>query len=149
MNIAGCQESDKGSLWKMLHAYLTEVDGDLLPTDKNIRYFADLAIQGAAVGDPCLIAYVEGVPVGFHISRGLPDVLDTKLKICHGYGTYVIPTFRGRGIARALRELAFETAVVAGYERLEGIAFSKEAMLSTLTHGSKPIGVLIVRDKET
>lgn len=151
MIIFPCTVDRKPALCDLLYLYLAEVQangGDLLSTHRNVEYFAAMAMEGGCVGDPCIMGYINDVAVGFHISRGLPDVLDTTHRICHGYGTYVLPTYRKLGLSKELRNHAFEIALVAGYTRLEGIAFGVQAAMSTFSLGSKPIGIVVVKDKE-
>jgi GNAT superfamily N-acetyltransferase len=95
--------------------------GDVLDSERNIECYLRLGLAGAERKDPCLIALLNSLYVGFVYWIGIPNAqLDTRWKTIQALGTYTLPEFRGQGIANRLRLLARGLAKVQGYERIFG-----------------------------
>lgn len=114
------------NLWR---EYLTELHvkygGEILPTERTLTFFADLflGLQGGERG-VCLLAEDEGVPVGVLLWGSLQQPpVDTALgRTAQGWGTYVVPEARAKGISSRLRETARKILAEMGFEHVLGAA---------------------------
>jgi GNAT superfamily N-acetyltransferase len=126
---------DGEQLYPLIRAYLEETKGgSFLPTQQNGCAFLMLALDGAHEGDPCLVAEVDGKLVGYTIVRGVPLMgFETLEHPCRGYGTYVLPEFRQKGLEKGVAMQLFEAAIVIaqsrGYTSYQMIATFKESSL--------------------
>lgn len=94
--------------------------GDLLATPRNVDTYLQLGLHGAAAGDPCLVAVVDGRPVAYVMWIGVPDVVDSRYRSLNAIGSYTLPQWRSQRIAAALREEALRISRARGYERVTG-----------------------------
>lgn len=160
MMIRKWADDDVDELVPLMFQYLDEMHkagSKIMATTHNVKHFLDIGFTGAAKGEPCLVADLEGIHgtipmlvelkiIGFCIFVSLPGLLDTDGRILQGLGTYVSPEHRGKQVAHQLREHAFELAQHLGYQRIEGVSMSVHGTLTALATGSKCAGTLIVKD---
>lgn len=129
MVIRLARPDDEKFLRRLIMRYLKETfeqGGDFPATLENAAAFTQYAIQGAAEGDPCLVADVDGVVVGFVVARGVNfPGLTTRDRTVRSWGSYVHPDHRRHSYAVKLFVVAARLAAAAGYTRFLGI-----------THGS-------------
>lgn len=128
MQIDFWQEFDEGYIKRMLKSFLQEtyeVGYDFPPTENNVMRFWDIGIKAAGRKDPTLVAYTDGILIGFCLWVGVPPqhILDVRDKVCLGMGTYMIPKYRNLGLATALREAAHAVAKSVGYTRIDGYGY--------------------------
>lgn len=116
----------------LLMCYLKETydgGGDFPPTMENAEAFANIALEGAGLQDPCLVATdgPQGAIVGFVIARGIDTGgMTTRCKTIRSWGTYVVPEFRTKGVAVSLFITAGRIARIAGYDRFIGMTHGSE-----------------------
>lgn len=131
MLIRFMRSDDELPVRRLVMRYLKETfeqGGDFPPTLENAAAFTAQAIDGGAVGDPCLVATdgPAGAVVGFVAARGIHfPGMTTRHKTVRSWGTYVLPEHRSKGVAVSLFITAGRVARVAGYTRFLG-----------MTHGS-------------
>jgi L-amino acid N-acyltransferase YncA len=147
---------DLRTLRQMVLGYLKETyagGGEYPPTLENAAVFLKYGMDGAACGDPCLVAVDEhDRPVGYCIVRSA-DIPGTtsRNRTARSWGTYVCPGFRNTSLATALFRVACRMAQAAGYTRLiamtYGTAYEEhtEAVLRHLTD-IRVIGRVVVSD---
>lgn len=141
------QPTDWRGLRPLVKAFLTEhyaAGGDFRPTRQNTEAFLRRGVQGAAAGDPCVVAIEGGKIVGFTLWVGLPDFgLETRERVCSGLGTYVVKECRRQGWSRRIREAAIELAKTAGYTRLDGTALDRRGLKAAESTGATVVGVQV------
>jgi predicted N-acetyltransferase YhbS len=95
--------------------------GDFPPTLENATNFVQHGIQGAAEGDPCLVAEDDGKLVGFVMARGVffPG-MTTRDNTIRSWGSFVLPEYRGQKIAIKLFMVLGRLARQKGYTRVLG-----------------------------
>ena len=132
-------------IWDFLNVSV-ERGGDVLPTERNVARMLDNGMRWATAGRPCLVATVDGcgTPVGY-VEWGWdePSPFDVRWRTCFAFGTYVMPRFRGHGVARLLRERARAMCDAAGIERIVGpVHLTNPVALADLAwHGWWPTAV--------
>ena len=125
-NIEVCPWKPIDSAWlrHAIHEFLlanVARGGDLLPTSRNVSAYLKLGLDGAARGEPCLVAITSGEPVAFVLWVGTPSpALDSRWKTINALGSYTEPHARRSGVARRLREEAWAMTKALGYERVIG-----------------------------
>jgi GNAT superfamily N-acetyltransferase len=122
-------------VWDFLTAGI-ERGGDVLPTERNVNRLIQNGQRWADAGRPCLVATVDGggTPVGY-VEWGWdePSPFDVRWRTCFAFGTYVMPRFRGQGVATTLRARARGMCTAAGIERIVGpVHLTNPAALSDL-----------------
>ena len=116
----------------------------LQPTPKNVETLLAQALEGAAAGDPCLVAVADdGTLQGAIIWKGCPVAADHDGTICYGLGTVVAPAARRTGVSRALREQAATLARERGYTVVLGAAYDGVALQACTNAGFNVVGVLV------
>ena len=101
-----------------LHAGIAR-GGDLLPTERNIKFLWGIGIEAAGRGEPCLV-FVNGKdPCAFVLWHYVNGV-DSRWRTCYALGSYTSPDVRSRLIARDLRFAARDICVRDGIERVIG-----------------------------
>lgn len=131
MLIRFMRSEDERDVRRLVMRYLKETfdaGGDFPPTLENAAAFTQQAIDGAAVGDPCLVATdgPAGPAVGFVAARGIHfPGMTVRHKTVRSWGTFVLPEHRSKGVAVSLFITAGRVARMAGYDRFIG-----------MTHGS-------------
>jgi GNAT superfamily N-acetyltransferase len=86
------------------------------------RKLLAIAIKhGVENGEAIFVADVDGELVGFVAWTGLPNAADGEAV---GFGTYVVPEYRRRGISNALRWAAREHCQKLGYKFVTGTAMT-------------------------
>lgn len=100
MLIRFMKAEDAPAVQLLLMCYLKETwdgGGDFLPTMENAEGFTQIALEGAGLQDPCLVATdgPKGAVVGFVIARGIDTAgMATRHKSLRSWGTYVAPDYR-------------------------------------------------------
>lgn len=116
----------------------------VLPTPANVDNLFTQAVEGAANGDPCLLAVDNsGVALGAIVWKGQPVAADIDGKVCYGLGTVVASHARRTGVSRALRERATEMARERGYTIVFGAAYATDALKACIDAGFKVVGVMV------
>lgn len=129
MKIRFVQPKDERQAKKMLIRYLKETyekGGDFPPTLENAAAFFDFALQGVAVGDPCLVAVHptdtdKGEPklAGFVGTQGVHfPGMTTRDNTIRSWGTFVLPEYRTTHIAAKLFMVMGRVAKNKGYTRV-------------------------------
>lgn len=134
-------------LRSLMRAFLTEhhaAGGDFLPTRNNVETFIRKGMQAAHAGDPVLIAYDQGQPIGFVLWCSVTSLgLDMAKRILHGFGTYIIPARRREGWSKRLRTRALEIARAAGYDRVDGVALDGRGLAAGKSVGGVVVGAFM------
>lgn len=155
MRIRLIKQGDGEQLWQLIMAYLKETDandGDFLPTLENATAFTIFAIQGAAVGDPCVVAEDNGKLVGFCLIRGIEmPGFQLRRRAARTWGTYVLPSHRQSGIAGKMVLVTARMSKMIGYECYIGMVMNSahaDHMLRLVERypGSKVIGTVVMKD---
>lgn len=102
----------------LLTAYLHEAPGDLRATERSVDYLLALGLGGAVLAQPCLVLEADGAVVGFVLWLGTPIPCDTRGVPCQGFGTYLRPAYRRRGLGALLWDAALRRAAEIGYTRV-------------------------------
>jgi GNAT superfamily N-acetyltransferase len=97
-----------------------ERGGELLNTPKNVDAYLGIGLRGAAQGDPCLLAMVDGKPVAYVMWVGASNLIDLRWKTINAIGSYTDPEHRSKLIASALRDTALRITRERGYEKITG-----------------------------
>lgn len=128
---------DKDSLTKLIQQYIAEACPDLLATVENaIRLWecAGMMSRVATLKDGRIIAFTLLAPIAH---------LDTRVRMLHAVGTYVLPDFRRHGIGEVLRRMAMARARELGYERLQGFAYTQDNVNGVTKLGGAVVGVVL------
>jgi GNAT superfamily N-acetyltransferase len=147
MTVRPWTPDDEPELSTMLMDFLrdTYAEGyDFLPTSENADTFLEIGLTAAADGDPVLLAEEDGMPVAFIMWIGAPPALRLQVRdrVCIGWGTYVDPHYRQRGIGAALRERGHEIARAKGYTRLDGYGYYDAPKRLMERNGWKPVATV-------
>lgn len=149
------QQGDGDRLWNLILAYLKETyaqGADFPPTLANATTFTLFAIEGAQVGDPCLVAEDGERLVGFCLARGIDFYgCETRYKTIRTHGTYVLPEYREKDVAQSLLLTAGHMAKLAGYDRFMGMTvgtdYEKHALgVGRRFPGMEQVGVVMIKD---
>jgi GNAT superfamily N-acetyltransferase len=144
---------DERPLRKLMMKYLKSTydeGGDIPPTLENAATSIHHGIEGAALGDPCLVAEENGKIVGYTICRGIiTPGLTTRYKSIRSWGTYVIPEYRCKNIATMLLITAGRVAKIAGYDEFIGLAHGtnyeeNSKHIARKIRGMKEVGRILV-----
>lgn len=155
MRIRVIQKGDGDQLWNLVMAYLKETyegGADFLPTLTNATTFTLFALEGAAVGDPCLVAEDNDRLIGFCLARGIDFYgCEMRHKTIRTHGTYVLPEYREKDVAQALLLTAGHMAKLAGYDRFMGMTvghdYEKHALgVGRRFPGFEQVGVVMIKD---
>lgn len=152
-------ESDKEGFLDLVFAYLEEVHsmgGDLLPTPGNVESYGNLfdSILRDQTAGIVMVASINEVAVGFSMATELKSPLEMAYgRAALGWGTFVTPILRGRGIARDLRmwidanlrSLGFD-CVVGGYH--PGNEIAAASLVSTGFEVFQHLGIKRLRGEE-
>jgi hypothetical protein len=144
---------DERPLKRLVFKYLQETyaqGGDYPATLENAAVFTKLGIDGAAAGDPCLVAEDDGTIVAFCMARGT-DIPGTTARYVtiRSWGTYVIPEYRNTKTSIKLFMVMGRLAKQAGYTRVigftHGTGYEKHALqvVNNLA-GMKEIGKILM-----
>lgn len=116
----------KGMFLNLLQ-FLDQFDHDMLPTEKNAAHMTDKVFMPAAArGEPILIAWDQGNPVGglfWAVNLTLP--YESRWKSAYGYGTYLKEGYRSKKIGTEMREMGFKILKEKGVEKLYGTVLFK------------------------
>jgi len=146
---------DERPLRKLVIRYLKETfdgGGDILPTLENAAGSVKYALDGAAVGDPCIVAEDDDKIVGYIICRGVSfPGITTRYKTIRSWGTYIKPEYRRQGTAIVLLTAACRLARFAGYDRFMGFTFGTDyekhaSGLVNRVSGIHEVGKVVVMD---
>ncbi len=139
---------DEVPLRRLVMKYLKETydaGGDFPPTLENAAAFAQYGIEGAAAGDPCLVADVDGKLVGFLNARGIHfPGMTTRHKTIRTWGTFMLPDYRSKGVAGMLLIVAGRMAKQAGYSRVLGMTHGSDYQEHALSIANRFPGMVIV-----
>jgi GNAT superfamily N-acetyltransferase len=100
-----------------------ESGGDFAPTLDNAAGFTAMAIDGAQLGDPCLVAEDADKIVAFHFALGIevPYGLTPAKRTIRSWGTYVLPAYRKQRLGVSLVGAAVRLSALRGYDRYTGM----------------------------
>jgi GNAT superfamily N-acetyltransferase len=155
MRIRTITTGDGHQLWSLVLEYLKETyadGGEFPPTLENATRFALFGIEGAASGDPCIVAEEDGKLVGFVFARGIDlGGMESRHKTIRSWGTYIEPAYRSKGIAVSLFIVAGRLARIAGYTRFLGMTIGtgyEEHALGVVNRipGMRDVGKVMVMD---
>ena len=151
MNIRGWEEKDREQLMPMVQATLQEnfdTTADMLPSTYNSKVLIDLGMARVQFGDPCLVAEEDGVLLGYVQWCGIPDPLGLgwRMQTVHGFGTFVLPDHRRKGISTKLRDLAEEIAKAVGYQQVTGVAYNALGAATVMSRGFQIAGALVYKE---
>ncbi len=113
-------------LWFEYLKETKELGGEIIPSERTLIFFAEM-VQTYTM-EPTLgvaLATVNGQKlVGCLLWGALPPVpIDTEFgKIAHGFGTYVLPSYRLKGLSAKMREAAKDLLAAEGFETVLGTA---------------------------
>jgi GNAT superfamily N-acetyltransferase len=142
--------ADWRPLRPLMHAFLKEhrqAGGDFLPTRRNVETFIRRGMKAATTkGDPCVIAWDGGQPVGFALWLGIDTDLDVAHRVVQGVGTYVVPEKRRAGWSKRIRQAAMSVARERGYTQVAGTAMDKRGMAAGKSVGGEVHGVYMRLD---
>lgn len=137
------------SLWSDHIAELLDLGGDILPTEKSmavfLEYFAAYVtgqLDGVVLIDPDGAVLMWG-------ETAKDQRLDTVTgPSAQGWGTYVAPNLRRKGISKQMREMGLKELREKGFRHLIGVvSVENEAGLrSSLALGMKPTFTLVSMD---
>lgn len=132
---------DRDRMGALIFEYLKDADGDVLATRENVEIYLALFDRYVTDGDGVVLVAVRpyGLPIAFTMAGEIPLGFETKHgRTAMGWGTYVQPTARRRGLAsnlrmaldERLREMGFDSVIggfrpgsVAAEESLRGTGF--------------------------
>lgn len=128
-------------LFLSLLRHLDQFEYDILPTRENAGYFVDQVFLPAAErGEAILLACHDEQPIGaiFCVIQTAPFELRWKQAL--GYGVYVEPAWRGRGLGHRLRQEAVTLLKAQGVQVLFEMAQldNKAGLASISGEGSRP-----------
>jgi GNAT superfamily N-acetyltransferase len=155
MMIRPMQASDERIVKRLMIRYLKETfeqGGEFPPTLENAAAFTAYAIQGAAEGDPCLVAVDSEKVVGFIAARGMGFPGTTsRHKTIRSWGSFVLPEYRSKNVATTLFIVAGRLARVAGYTRFLGMTYGTDYEKHALgvvdrIPGMQEVGKVLVMD---
>lgn len=155
MRIRSITAGDGPQLWALVMEYLTATyadGGEFPPTLQNATLFSLFGIEGAAAGDPCIVAEADGKLVGFVFARGIDlGGMESRHKTIRSWGTYITPEYRSKGIAVSLFIVAGRLARLAGYTRFLGMTIGtgyEEHALGVVNRipGMRDVGKVMVMD---
>ena len=156
MRVRMIGKGDGEQLWQLVMAYLKETygaGGDFPPTLNNATAFTVFAIEGAAVGDPCLVAEADGELIGFCFARGIEMLpgMEARHRSIRSWGTYIVPAWRAKGVGVSLFIVAGRMARLAGYTRFIGMTmgsdYEKHAVgVVDRIPGMQEVGKVLVMD---
>jgi GNAT superfamily N-acetyltransferase len=142
--------ADWRPLRPLMHEFLVEhrkAGGDFLPTRRNVETFIRRGMKAATTkGDPCVIAWDAGKPVGFALWLGIDTDLDLANKVVQGVGTYVTKESRRQGWSKRIRQAAAGVARERGYTQVAGTAMDKRGMEAGRSVGAEVKGVFMQLD---
>lgn len=136
---------DAAAIFGLLMAYLQEMGRDILPLTCNVNHLLRTGLEAAQNGDPCLIIWRDGKPVGFTYWTGPPAGLVLKERIITAMGTYIDPEYRGKKLSTELRDAAIAIANSEGYDRVNGSAFDKRGWETLTKQGWSTDGLYMTR----
>lgn len=110
-------------LWAAYLESQRELGGDILPTARSLEFFGRLfdlyvadKLEGALV-----LAEHDGDFVGVVMWGEMPRLFDVRWKKpAQGWGTYVAPKARGKGVSDKLREAAKKSLREQGFDVVIG-----------------------------
>lgn len=149
------QAADERALRRLAMNYLKDTyagGGDYPPTLENAATMTAHALEGAAMGDPCLVAADDDKVVGFIVARGVEfPGMTARHKTIRSWGTYVVPEHRGGGTAASLFIVAGRLARIKGYTRFMGMTFGTDYEAHALGSvnripGLQEVGKVLVMD---
>lgn len=129
-------DNDRAELVPLIQRYIEEACPDMIPSESNGNMFFDCAGPGSGV------ALVKNQIVGFTLLTPVNHV-QTKVRMVHSVGTYVLPEFRRRGIAEQLRRRAMKAARQAGFDGIQGFTYTKDNSKSIEKLGGRVVGVVM------
>lgn len=114
------------SLWFEYLKELKEAGGEIIPSERTLIFFAEM-VQTYTMEPQlgvALVALNGQRLVGCLLWGALPPVpIDTEFgKIAHGFGTYVLPEYRMKGLSVKMREAAKDLLAAEGFETVLGTA---------------------------
>lgn len=140
-------ETDKEAVLALLGRYLEEMRGyPLTPQAGSEQQLAiETAIKrGLFRGDPIVLAFAQERPVGCSWWAWLPGTPKNDLA---ALGTYVEPSFRKRGVAKAMRALAEGEAKAQGFKRIVGSVHpGNVAGTGSLSDDWRPAYIVVVKE---
>lgn len=154
MVIRFMKPEDERGIRRIVMKYLRETyeqGGDFPPTLENAAAFTQHGIQGAAEGDPCIVAVEDnGKIVGFVMARGVffPG-METRDITIRSWGSYVLPECRGKRYAIQLFMVMGRLAKQKGYTRLLGFTHGTDYAENAIRvvksiAGAKEIGKVLM-----
>lgn len=109
--------------------YMDQFEHDMLPTRENAVFFADTYLMPAAArGEPVLIAWKEGRPIGGMFWVIQPLLYQGRWKMAYGYGTYIDEKYRSQGLGTEMRKKGFEILKALGVKRATGMVLFKNKL---------------------
>lgn len=141
---------DWKALRPLMRAFLVDYyasGGDFLPSRRNVELLIQRGVAGSYRGDPAVVAYTGGAPVGFTLWLGAEGAggLELRERIASDIGTYVDPAHRRQGWATRLQLAAVDLAQKAGYTRVTGAAREERGYKTAASAGFSSAGVLVSR----
>lgn len=142
VTVRAAEEGDRSSFRDLVRGYLEDTaTGDILPCEENIEVYSALFDRYLRDGGGAVLVAAKpyGRPLAFTMAGEIPHGFRTRHgRAAMGWGTYVTPPQRRRGIARQLREaldvrlreMGFDTVIggfhpgnVAAEASLKGTGF--------------------------
>jgi GNAT superfamily N-acetyltransferase len=122
MSVRLATPDDRGFFLRLWWDYLVEMrekGSEILPTERTLDFYAtvlDSYLTGERVG----VAIVQ-YPIAVSMAGDATPAWDsTQGQTAIGWGTYVEPGFRSRGVARKIRDFVIAELTKQGFETLLG-----------------------------
>lgn len=133
IRVRKAKDGDHGlfkKLWQELNEAQFELGSTIIPNEQNLE--AMLAMFEAIVSgeQDGVVLFVSDVAVLMWGEMGNPFETTHGTRIAFGYGHYVAPEQRGRGILDKMTEVAFAKLKEQGFESMAGSLLEKD------THGA-------------
>lgn len=134
----GWRLEDRDKVVPLIKAYLEEACPDMLPTDENGESFFNSAGEQSVL----VIHIKTDEVVGFSLLCPINHV-QTRVRMIHAVGTYVLPSFRRRGLAEQLRRMSLIKARHAGFKLIQGFTYNAENTRGVEKLGAKVVGLVV------
>ena len=113
-------------MWLAYLSHLHHHGGDILPTDRNLKFFIKLlyAYRRGELDGIAIMAWDGDKPVGCTRAGALQrreQELDLKHRTAQGWGTYVVPAYREMRVAKRLRDRAIQLLRELPFDRVTGV----------------------------
>ena len=131
MLVMHATKEDRDEFLRLWRDYLKEVSdmgGDILPTDRSMLYFGmlfDAYVSGVLRGAVVLLVDVETTRAYGVVMWGMltdEPLVDSRFGVtASAFGSYVEPKFRGHGYSADMRRMAAKFIKAAGIDAVQSV----------------------------